>query len=218
VDDADATASFLATRAANVLRAVMPPDRADDVYVYVGSVGDYLAGRPTVRGSEEFDALSRLYLRDIPPGERVAFLLAPFDRTPGAHDDPGLVRWERGVFSTAAGSSDLAPARDPLEPSTPGRIALAACAILALAGAVGFGWARWAGLDPVAAAATAPAFGAATLALAGVALERVGLSLSGSAGSTIAALLAGAAGYGLLVAQGSPDSRPAPPVQEEPAQ
>jgi hypothetical protein len=199
----------------------MPPDRAADVYVFVGTVADYLAGRPTVRGSAEFDALSRLYLHDIPRDPRspaVAFVLAPFDRAPGAHGDDALYRWQRGVFSTAPGPSDLAPARDPLEPSSPGGIALAAAAILVLAGAVGFGWARWAGLDTIAAFATAPAFGVATLALAGVALERLGLSLAGSAGPTVATLLAAGLGYGIRVVRREPVAPPAPSVEEEPPQ
>ncbi len=66
VDDADSTVSFLATRAANVLRAAMPPDRADDVYVYVGTPHNFIVGEPTIRGSAEYDAMSRLYLADIP--------------------------------------------------------------------------------------------------------------------------------------------------------
>jgi hypothetical protein len=221
VDDVDATASFLATRAANVLRATVAPDRARDVYVYVGTVGNFLADRPTIRGSREFDALSRLYMRDIPVDpERpaVAFVLAPFDRAPGAHDDPDLFRWQRGVFSTAPGPSPVAPSRDPLEPSSPGGIAIAACAILALTGAVGFGWARWAGLDRLAALATAPAFGAATLAIAGVGLERLGLPLSGAPGPTVVALLAAGLGYGLRVVRREPVSPPAPPIEEEPSE
>jgi hypothetical protein len=221
VDDADATASFLATRAANVLRAAMPPDRAQDVYVFVGTVLDFLAGRPTIRGDREFDALSRLYLRDIPPVTKVpavAFVLAPFDRAPGAHDDPDLFRWQRGVYSTEPRPSRPTPARDPLEPSSPGRIALAAFAALVLIGAVGFGWALWAGLDALAAAALAPAFGVATLAIAGVTLERLGLPLSGSWGPTVVAALAAGAGAGLLVARREPGAPPPPPVEEQPPQ
>ena len=66
VDDDDATVSFLATRAANVIRASMPPDRVADVFIYVGTAANFLRGEPTVRGSVEYDAMSRLYLHDIP--------------------------------------------------------------------------------------------------------------------------------------------------------
>ncbi|MGZ8585468.1 MAG: hypothetical protein ACXWXP_08330, partial [Actinomycetota bacterium] len=173
VDDADATVSFLATRAANVLRAAMPPDRADDVYVYVGTPHNFLVGAPTTRGSEEYDAMSRLNLGDIPKDAghlAVGFVLAPFDRTPEAVSDPDLFRWSRGVYATISPSA-LGVSRDPLRPSSPAQIVLAAFALLALNGIVGFGWARWAGLDLLAAAGVAPAIGVATGVIGGVALE-----------------------------------------------
>ena len=66
VDDDDATLSFLATRAANVIRASVPPERVADVFIYVGTPQNFLRGEPTVRGSAEYDAMSRLYLSDIP--------------------------------------------------------------------------------------------------------------------------------------------------------
>jgi hypothetical protein len=217
VDDDDATASFLATRAANVIRAAVPPDRVADVYVYVGTPANFLAGIPTIRGNAEYDALSRLYLHDIPQDPQrppVAFVLAPLDRTSQATTDPDVFRWSRGVFATIPGPSPLPPARDPLEPSSPAGIALAAIEILALTGAAGFGWARWAGLDLTSAIAVAPAFGVATLALGGVACERLGLPLSGSVGPTIVTLFAAGAGYLLLVVQRQTTAPPSPAVQK----
>jgi hypothetical protein len=219
VDDGDATASFLATRAANVIRAAVPPDRAQDVYVYVGTPESFLAGRPTIRGDAEYDALSRLYLRDLPNdalGTAVGIVLSPFDRMPGAHADPRIARWARGVFGTKPAPSPV-PVRDPLRPSSPDRIVVAALAILALTGIVGFGWARWAGLDRAAAVALAPGFGVAAMTLLGVAFERLGLPLAGSWGPTLVALVAGGVGYGLRVVQGQPAAPPAPSVPQEPA-
>ena len=89
---------------------------------------------------------------------------------------------------------------------------------LALTGAVGFGWARWAGLDAPASAAVAPAIGVATLAVVGVALEPLGLPLSGSVGPTIVALLAGGVGLVLLVLQGKASAPASPSVEEQPAE
>ncbi len=218
VDDADATVSFLATRAANVLRAAMPPDRADDVYVYVGTPHNFLSGEPTVRGSEEYDAMSRLYLGDIPDDPQrpaVGFVLEPFNRTPEAESDPDLFRWARGVFATIPGPSALGASRDPLEPSSPAQIVLAAFVLLALTGVVGFGWTRWAGLDVLAAIAVAPAIGVATLAIGGVALEPLGLPLSGSWGPAAVTLLAAGAGYLLLVLQREPSPPPSPSIAHE---
>ena len=219
VDDDDATVSFLATRAANVIRASMPPDRVADVFIYVGTVQNFLHGEPTVRGSVEYDAMSRLYLRDIPQEPApAAFVLAPFNRTPDASSDRALTRWGRGVHSTVPGPFPLAAADDPLEPSSPAQIVMTAFLLLALTGAAGFGWARWAGLDAPASAAVAPAIGAATLAVVGVALEPLGLPLSGSVGPTIVALLAGGVGYLLLVLQGKSPAPPPPPVEEQPGE
>src|SRR5439155_7375143 len=81
VDNGEPTVSFLATRAGNVIRDALPPDRVRDAYVYVGSPRNWLAGRPTLVGDQQHDALSRLYLRDIRAagGQPLAFLLAPFN-------------------------------------------------------------------------------------------------------------------------------------------
>jgi hypothetical protein len=198
VDDADATATFLATRAANVIRAAVPPDRARDVYVFVGMPEDLRAGRPTARGNVEYDALSRLTLADVPTGgpEPLVIVVAPFDRTGAGEADPELTAWSPGVAASVPGSLEGAPpARDPLTPSSPAGIALAAVGIGALAWVAGFGWSRWTFRDGPTAIALAPAFGIATLILVAIALERLGLPLSGSVGPTVVVAVAGGGGY-----------------------
>jgi hypothetical protein len=220
VDDDDATVLFLATRAANVIRASMPPDRVADVFIYVGTPQNFLLGAPTIRGSIEYDAMSDLYLDDIPHDPQrpaVAFVLAPFNR-PGATSDPDLTRWSQGVYATVPGPSAITPTADPLEPSSPGQIVITTLLILGLTGIVGFGWSRWAGLDIPSSAAVAPAIGVATLAIGGVALEPLGLPLSGSAGPTVAALLAGGLGYTLLVLQGKASTPSPPSIDEQPSE
>jgi hypothetical protein len=198
VDDADATATFLATRAGNVIRAAVPPDRARDVYVFVGTPEDLRAGRSTVRGNAEYDALSRLTLADIPTAgpEPLVIVVAPFDRTGAGQGDPELTRWSPGVVASVPGSLEGAPpAREPLTPSSPAGIALAAVGIGALAWVAGFGWSRWTFRDGPTAIAMAPAFGIATLILVAIALERLGLPLSGSVGPTVVVAVAGGGGY-----------------------
>jgi hypothetical protein len=198
VDDADATATFLATRAGNVIRAAVPPDRAADVYVFVGTPEDLRAGRPTVRGDAEYDELSRRSLAAIPTDgpDPLVLVVEPFDRTGAGDGDPRLSAWSPGVAASIPGTLEGAPAaREPLAPSSPGGIALAAVTTLALAGVVGFGWSRWALRDRVAAIAFAPALGVATLVLAAVSLERLGLPLTGGVGPKVVVLVAGAGGY-----------------------
>lgn len=198
VNDVDATATFLATRAANVVRAAVPPARAADVHVYVGTPTNLLEGRPTVTGAPEYDALSRISLADIPTEgpEPIVIVVVPFDRTPAGRADPRLTRWSRGVFASLPGTAaDAGPVRDPLQPSTPAGIALAALAILGLAWIAGYGWSRWAIADRPTAIALAPAFGVATLILAAIVLERLGLPLAGGAGPTIVTLVAAGGGF-----------------------
>ena len=67
VDDEDATATFLAARAPRTSSALRPsPERARDVYVFVGHATDFFDGQPTRRRDPEYDALSRLTFADIP--------------------------------------------------------------------------------------------------------------------------------------------------------
>jgi hypothetical protein len=213
VDDDDATATFLAARAGNVIRAGMPPDRVDDVVVYVGTAQNLLEGRPTARGGPEYDAISRLTLADVPTEpEPVTFVLAPFDRT-AAHDvGPGFSEVSPGVSTTFRAPLERLPQpREPLEPSSPAEIVLAAIAVLALAGLAGYGWTRWAFGDRVIAAALAPGVGVGVTIVAAVFLERVGLPLAGSASPTAVSAVAGAGGYAILVLERR--SRRQPPVE-----
>ena len=57
VDDADTTATFLGSRAANILRAAADPERAADVFVFVGTVTRLLRG--SRRRCEEIPSTTR---------------------------------------------------------------------------------------------------------------------------------------------------------------
>jgi hypothetical protein len=98
--------------------------------------------------------------------------------------------------STGAG---LQPATsrpvDPLEPSSPGEILLAAFAVLSLLFVAGSGWAGAFARDAVARLALAPLCGMAALILAGIALERLGMPLTGSVGPTVVSASGGGSGY-----------------------
>lgn len=208
VDDTDGTASFLATRAANVIRAALPPDRAADAYVYVGTAQNLFDNRPTLRGDPQYDALSRQYLADIPrtKGPEVRFILSAFDVT-GATDHPSyFTPGAPGVFvlanATAHVPMDVSaapPASDPLLPSSPAGIIFATLAVGALLVVVGAGWAAWAVRDPVDVCLLAPAFGIAVMVLVGVLLERLGLPLNGWVGPTLVSGVSGGSGYVLAV-------------------
>ncbi|MEA2520490.1 MAG: hypothetical protein QOI81_136, partial [Actinomycetota bacterium] len=226
VDSPAGTASFLATRAANVIRAALPPDRAADAYVYVGTAQNFTNDEPTVRGNPEYDALSRQYLADIHAragGPAVGFILTAFDGGGAANLPPSFSARGEDVFVAAAPGDGVAstvtaapPARDPLIPSSPGGIILATLAVVALLALIGGGWAAWAVRNPLDGWLIAPAFGIAVVVLFGVLLERLGLPLAGWIGPTVVSGAAGGGGYVLAAAsraKSDPRSDAAEPIK-----
>jgi hypothetical protein len=198
VNDRDATATFLATQAANVIRAALPPDRIRDASVVVPYPE---ADRPTTR---ERMALARITSKDAGEATRAAstpplsFLLTPFDRVD--RPPPSMTRVADGVFiERSSAGTGFQPATshpvDPLEPSSPGEIPLAAFAVLSVLFVAGSGWARAFARDAVARLALAPLCGLAALVLSGIALERLGMPLTGSIGPTVVSALGGGSGY-----------------------
>ena len=227
VDDPDRFVTFNATNVANIARAAVPADRADDVYVFVGTLDDLEAGRPTERGEEEYDALSRITLADLPDGERAIFVAPEWNLDPSQLVDDGLVTWRAAavgadpaegaeVRSSVPDPRPLPASDDELAPSSPLTIALSGPAVLAFLWFVGAGWARWTFDDRVAVAASAPAFGVAALTIAALALERLGVPLDGWWGPALASVLAALCGYALRIVQGTAVHDPTSQVDEAP--
>ena len=228
VDDPDRFVTFNATNVANIARAAVPADRADDVYVFVGALDDLLEGRPTERGEEEFDALSRITLADIPDGERALFVAPEWNLAPSPLVDDRLVTWQTatGAGADPAGGAEvrssvpdprpLPAGEDELASSSPVAIALSGLAVLVFLWIVGAGWAGWTFDDRVAAAASAPAFGVAALTVTALTLERLGVPLGGWWGPALASALAGLGGYALRLVQGTAVHDPTSKVDEAP--
>jgi hypothetical protein len=208
VNEPDDTVSFLATRAGNVIRAGVPPDRIRDVVVVVPPLD---AGT----GSGERDALERVTARDLAAAEDRAgrsaavIVLTPFDevdRPSDAIQVGSLVTGDpRGV--------------DPLEPASAAHIAWAAIATLALLWVAGYGWARIGLADTITAAAAAPAIGAAMLILVATALDALGVPLGRATGALAASALAGGGGYLIrFLLERRAGSGATPQVEEQPAE
>jgi hypothetical protein len=168
------------------------------VYVFVGRVGDLLAGRPTSRGDASFDLASRATFDALPAGPRAVFVVRELDQEPGDLADPALARWDVAVASSVPDPRPLAAGASEVAASSAGAIGSATVRVLALLFVVGFGWAWWAMGDVPGAAAVAPAFGVATLSLASLVAERMGAALLGTGTGVAVVALAGAGGYGLL--------------------
>ncbi|MGE5225373.1 MAG: hypothetical protein ACM3OO_00690 [Planctomycetaceae bacterium] len=200
VDDPASSGLFLLSHSLNVARAAVPPDRAGDVHVYLGTPQALLAGRPVARGERLYDIASITSLRDLPASPAPAvFVVSEFDRDPGAVASSGLTRWDPNVASTVADPRPLPAAPGEIGASTPGAIVVATIATLVLLFVIGFGWGWWAMGDVAGGAAIAPAFGVAVLALSSLLLERLGAGLGGRGVATLASALGGGCGYALLV-------------------
>ena len=220
VNDRNATASFLATQAANVIRAALPPDHIREASVVVPYPR---TGRPATM---ERIALARITRRDAEEATRAAgvpalsFLLTPFDRVDPP--PPSMTRVADGVFIETATTGTGIPRAmsrpvDPLEPASPGKILLAGFAVLSLLIVAGLGWAGAFARDAVARLALTPLCGVTALVLAGIALERIGMPLTGSVGPTVVSALGGGGGYlvrFLLERRAGP--KPSNEVQDEP--
>lgn len=206
-------AAFHATNDANLMRATLPPERADDVYVFAGSPSDLLAGRPTPADDPTENRLSQDSLDTLPIGDRAIFIIRWFVDDPATLRTPGFTAFSPDVAVAlppgidATGSFASEPS--PIEPSSALAIAGSTIVLFLILGIAGFGWARWA-FGRWAAVATAPAFGVAALTLSAVGLERAGLPLTGRLGPTIATLAAAGAGYLLLLVQGAEADDPRP--------
>jgi hypothetical protein len=217
--------TFLATRAANVIRGSVPPERIRDVFVIVPKVySDEV--------SETRKLLTRLTYRDARRAvagrdaerEDLTFVLRAFDPVGYDFADlPGRPESEVApgvqVFSNQAGIPDPAVVPvDPLTPSSAAGIAWASIATLVLLGIAGYGWARMGFEDAITAAASAPAVGAAMLILVATSLDAIGVRL-GTAAAVVASALAGGGGYlGWFVLERRARTRSAPQIEEQPAE
>jgi hypothetical protein len=191
-------ALFRLTHAANVARATVPPDRADDVWAFLGRPADLLAGHPTVTGEPRYDRASARSFEELPAGARLVFVVGEEIGDPAELATPGLTRWDPLVASSEGSPAPLAPLPGELTPVEPRKILAATWRAFALLLVVGLGWSLWALGDVASGVAAAPAFAAPLLALTAFTLERLGAPLGSAGTSTLACALTGGLGYGLL--------------------
>jgi hypothetical protein len=203
VNEPDASVTFLATRAGNVIRAAVPPDRIRDVVIVVP---------PNRSGGVEREMLERLTATDRRTSEAASgheaetFVLMPFDEV----DTPD------GATVIRPGASPEAGPVQPLEPSSPRAIALSSVLVLVLLSVAGYGWARVVTPDATSAVAMSPAIGASALVLVAIALERAAFPIE-RIGAWAVSALAGGFGYvAWRVLERRAVAGSAPEVDEEP--
>jgi hypothetical protein len=205
VENDDPHIGFLATLAGNEFRAALPPDRIDDVHLAVGTPQDFAEGKPTLRGNALHDEMSRRYLEDLRSVDRplMAFVLEPFNARfdqavpSGLECGPGvrLVPIPGGTPAAQVACQAPAAIGPDLQPFEPWTILLAAPLVLAALFLAGYGWSRAVLGRRTASFGLAPAFGLATLALAGFLLDQLGVRLEGIVATAVALLLPSAGGY-----------------------
>ena len=207
VDDPDASVTFLASRAGNVIRASVPPERIRDVIVVVPPRD----GADEVRTALEEITASDLRAAEAGSGrEAIVVVLPPFFDPADAPE--GAVVIEPNLL--VAGEPP-----DPLEPASAAEIAWASLGVLVLLWAVGFGWARLGLADPVTAAAAAPSLGIAAVILIAVMIDLIGVRVGTTGGAVAVSALAGGGGYlGWFVLERRAGPGPSPQVQKEPAE
>jgi hypothetical protein len=217
VDTSEPAAAYHVTRMANVLRMGVRASRITDVQVVVGAHEDAAAGRVTLTGDAEHDAIATAYARDARPtlDRAVVLVVRPFNER-GWEDALAAGREVAQEVAVVSGPTLLPPASLRTE-ATSGLgpwalIGLTLASIVALT-VLGWGWARWglAGTGPSGVVAAAPSAGIAVAVLASFLADRLGARPGGLI-ATVVVLALGAIGYLAAAWTGrrlGPDRRPA---------
>jgi hypothetical protein len=178
-------------------------ERVAHTYVYVGSVENYLARRPTLSGRRQYDQVSRRFfsrMRHTYDRDPVVLIGSSFNVTHyhrWADPRPESVYRDQGI-SVVRGPLPPERSIEPVDPvGNPGvvKITVLSTGTVVLLAFVGLGWAlallrRW--LDRTEILAVAPAVGVAALVFGGLVIDRVGVRLTGIPGALTPLVVAGA--------------------------
>jgi hypothetical protein len=214
VDDRSPEPGFDIGRINNYLRDAVPPERIQDVRIFVGTPQDFLAGRPTLTGNQEHDRLALDYWSKIRPvmgrGPVAVSVRAVDPRgyaaataLPQVLGDPRgfavadgvlVLPGHTGAAAQSGAAVDRAAPLDGVGPISQWLPFWLAPLVLALLGIVGWAWTR-AALPRVPVldrAALAPAFGVAAVGLLSMLVDSFGVRLAHGGGFlTLALALAG---------------------------
>jgi hypothetical protein len=187
----------------HMIRSVLPPDRIRNMYLYVGTVQNYLDRRSTP--DPEIPARSALWrsyfnqMRGTYTHDPIVVLLRAFGTStfrtwvaghPGSIVNDGVAIVRGGPIPATPIRSSKPPPFGLREP----RIGLVAMASLAILSVIGLGWmvlllGRW--LGPLELLALSPAAGIAALVPGGILMDRLGFRLVGAPAVVTAVIVAG---------------------------
>jgi hypothetical protein len=188
-----------------IIRSVLPADRIQSAYAYVGNPLDYLAGRPTLRDHPKtYNANEQRFwptIQTLLPHRPVALLLNAFNPLYGqvAAAHPSWVVAPNVLALN--GPRPLTPLPLPPTPSGPHTVVQGAAlggGTMVVLVVIGLGWAIALlprSLRPFEVFALSPAVGIAALLISGIGVDAVGIRLAGF-GGTLAVVLASATGWG----------------------
>jgi hypothetical protein len=204
VEDIGPNPEFFVALMAHTIRTAMPPERIPHVYVYVGDPDVYLEERPDVRhDGSEHDGVAWRYFRDLRPvlasADPVAVITPAFNirhyedwmsRHAGSEVAPDV-----SVVTGPVPGAPVPSAATPVGPLSAFVLTMLAGLVLLVLFLAGLGWALALPRhnepgERFTALAMAPAVGVAGVILAGLALDRLGLRLTGVAGASVIPIVA----------------------------
>jgi hypothetical protein len=195
---------------AYMIRSVLPAERIEDAYMYVGNPERYLDSLPTLRdqpGSYNGNSL-RFWaaLRPILPGKPVTLLLSSFNPAYGAFAAEHPERIVGPNLAVVQGPIPEQPLGAAVPPSGPQgllQLVLIGGATLGALALAGLGWALAMfprGLRSFEALALAPATGIAVVVIAGLIVDGLGIRLTGIGGALVP-VIAAAGGFAAAVSR-----------------
>ena len=194
VDSRDDKPGLFVVRSLNYVRAGVPAARVPDVHPFVGDARDLVAGRPTLTGHREHDAMATAFWRELQPllsRRPLAVSIAGFDAAGyrAARALPGAVPLGPGVVAVPGFTGDpCAPTCDPTTkalsepgpgPFSPWLPVWSGLMMLGLLTLVGIPWSLGVGQGRLA---LGPPLGLVALGLSAVVIDAAGLRLSGAGG------------------------------------
>jgi hypothetical protein len=181
------------------IRAGLPASQIRLARLYLGDWQNALAGEITLRGTREFDRVSRIYWEDVQQALGAGSVILVLDAYyPGFREFPPTVVGPGVNLARGPEPGNALVASPEAEPPTVAWFAGGVILLLLLLGVVGSGWmVALSREDAPVRVALAPVMGVAVLVVAGAVTDRVGPAVGGLAGRVVV-VVATLAGWAIV--------------------